>query len=191
MRSVEARVAEIRRRSEAILEARKKRKKHILAACVPLVVCLSLCAGAVLPGVLPEADKDTNTSADGGCGKKESVPENMGVAAGTVEVSGAGSDHRVTDPEQVGYIAALLNQLFAEQEIGGVGNDDLQTGSSTSLTDRDEAAKGDRYHIILIGENGIGTVYWLDGSVITEGNSLREQTLSQEALETLKKALGI
>lgn len=191
MRSVEARVAEIRRRSEAILQERKKRRKHILTACVPLAVCLCLCAGAVLPGVLPEWDRSAGTDIDGGCGKNESVPENMNVAVGTVEISGADRDHRVTDPERVGHIAALLDQFFGEQEIGGIGNGGLQTGSSSSLKDQNEAAKEDRYRIILIGEHGTRTVYWLEGSVITEENSLREQVLSKEALEELKKALGI
>ena len=42
MRSFEQRIEEINRRSEKILKERKKRRKYILAACIPLVLCLTL-----------------------------------------------------------------------------------------------------------------------------------------------------
>lgn len=43
MRTFEERIAEIDRRSQQIRNQRKQRRKHILTACVPVVLCVTAC----------------------------------------------------------------------------------------------------------------------------------------------------
>lgn len=49
MRSFEERIAEIDRRSKQIIHMRKQRRKHMLMACMPLVLCLVVVSAFVLP----------------------------------------------------------------------------------------------------------------------------------------------
>lgn len=49
MRNHEERMAEIRRRSDALIQERKKRRKTILTLCVPLALCLVIMGVWLLP----------------------------------------------------------------------------------------------------------------------------------------------
>ena len=50
MRTMQECYEEALRRSEERIKERKKRRTHLLVACIPLVLCLTIFAGFLLPG---------------------------------------------------------------------------------------------------------------------------------------------
>ena len=110
MRDLQACQAEVFRRSEARIKARKQRRKHILLACIPLALCLAL----LLPGTMP-ASKDA-AAPENNAGMPEDMPLEM-VQDGTVcpiaEVRVDGQS--ITDPDLLLQIHNQIELLSANK----------------------------------------------------------------------------
>lgn len=102
MRNLEECRAEVFRRSEERIRARKRRNGVILAACVPVVLCVALVLAVGLPGAADRAAAEN--------GRSECVTEPAGAAMGaspadcvlygipeTVETSFPGVEIRIED----------------------------------------------------------------------------------------------
>lgn len=108
MRNFEERKEEIFRRSQVRIAKRRKTAYRVIAACVPVVLCVSVVSGYLLLGgfgmksAAPEANMSPNYS------MQDCVEENMGVAMDPLSMQiGNGTDARTcTDP--------VLLQLFAD-----------------------------------------------------------------------------
>lgn len=137
MRSFEARLAEIRRRSDQMLATRSRRRKKLLFTGVPAILCVLVCVAAVLPGL--QRSQEVGDSGSPG------FPESAVGAAGTLDgfseeksqsLNGAGTDpktgatqNKLTDPP-MGYLITEAGQTalrmggyhwFCENDQG-VGN---------------------------------------------------------------------
>ena len=65
MRNFEERKAEVFRRSEKRIKERKQRRNHLIMACLPLVLCITILGAFLFPGGTPE-DPGFNGAAGGG-----------------------------------------------------------------------------------------------------------------------------
>lgn len=63
MRSLEECKAEVFRRSEKIIKQRKVARRCIIAACVPLVLVLSVCLAMVVPAMMPASADNAEAEA--------------------------------------------------------------------------------------------------------------------------------
>lgn len=188
MRDLKECQAEVFRRSEKRIRARKQRRKRMLIACVPVVLCISLVSvfallptGAVNKEVAPESYYDPfpdkmDSGAIGAVGE---------LAAGTVAVSGKGVSLRHTDAEAVQRITSLINSIVADAD-GGAHKNTLTSDSATGET-YGEAG----YQILIKKSDGTVAEYWLAGSVLMEKTSRNAYPLNTDAFIKLKDALGI
>ena len=188
MRSFEERVAEINRRSEKILQDRKTRRKHILFACVPLVLCIGFCAAFILPNGSPA---------------KDTAPENVteapkdGMAAGslvcsyeTVHIQSPAYARTVTDRASVAKIYGAILDIYPEESdaiASGQGN----KGSATDGRGEQIYGQAGGYGITFTTADGTEDVYVLQGNVLEKLRTGETVALTAEQQYNLYAALGL
>lgn len=193
MRNLNECQAEVFRRSEKRIKERKQRRKHILMACIPLVLCITMFSAFILPAMMPAGSSDkfapesSNEQLSGAMGTD-------GVAdlfAGSVEVSGNGISHLYTSVEDVQGIVGLITEIVAVPETSEddevkdfVTNED----SSTSLK---ENYKEMGYKILVKRSDGTNTEYFLVGSLLIDESTQEMFHMSEDTYFELKDALGI
>ena len=188
MRNFEERIAEIYRRSEKILQQRRKRRKHILMVCIPLVLCVTVLGALSMPSMMPKGD---------------AAPENMladtnGIYTAMVmkvEVTGEDLDLSYTCREDVLKISACLRACAVEPPSGSTltdmedGSD--QVGSSTNISASLGIAQNIGHTITLIMEDGSKTKFLLADRLLKDQQTGDVYLLSQDQLFELKDLLGI
>lgn len=189
MRELHECQAEVFRRSEKRIKERKQRRNHMLMACIPLVLCLTIFGAFLFPQLddfkqAPESSNDQHAGALG-------TEADGGLFAGSVEVSGNGVSSYYTSVENVQGIMRLINGIMAVPETND--GDDLRdyiTDESTS-TDKNEYYQESCYKIVVKRSDGSSTEYLLVGSVLIDQTTHQEYPVSEDAMKDLKKALGI
>ena len=189
MRNFEERKAEVFRRSEKRIKERKQRRNHMLMACIPLVLCLTIFGAFLFPQMddLKQAPESSNEQFSGAMG----TDEDGGLFAGSVEVSGNGVSSYYTSVENVQGIMRLINGIVAVPETND--GDDLRdyiTDESTS-TDKNENYQESCYKIVVKRSDKTSTEYLLVGSVLIDQTTHQEYPVSEDAMKDLKNALGI
>lgn len=189
MRNFEERKAEVFRRSEKRIKERRARRNHILMACIPLVLCLTIFGAFLFPQMddLKQAPESSNEQFFGAMG----TDEVGGLFAGSVEVSGNGVSSYYTSVENVQGIMRLINGIVAVPETND--GDDLRdyiTDESTS-TDKNENYQESCYKIVVKRSDKTSTEYLLVGSVLIDQTTQQEYPVSEDAMKDLKNALGI
>ena len=189
MRELHECQAEVFRRSEKRIKERKARRNHILMACIPLVLCITIFGAFLFPQMdnLKQAPESSNEQYSGAMGQDEIG----GLFAGSVEVSGNGVSSYYTSVENVQGIMKLINGIVAVPETND--GDDLRdyiTDKSTS-TDANENYQENCYKIIVKQSDGTSTEYLLVGSLLIDQTTLQEYPVSEETMKDLKDALGI
>ena len=189
MRNFEERKAEVFRRSEKRIKERKQRRNHMLMACIPLVLCLTIFGAFLFPQMddFKQAPESSNEQFSGAMGKDEVG----GLFAGSVEVSGNGVSSYFTSAENVQGIMRLINGIVAVPETND--GDDLRdyiTDESTS-TDANENYQENCYKIVVHRSDGTSTEYLLVGSRLIDQNTQQEFPVSEDTMKDLKDALGI
>ena len=189
MRELHECQAEVFRRSEKRIKERKARRNHILMACIPLVLCLTIFGAFLIPQMddFKQAPESSNEQFSGAMGKDEVG----GLFAGSVEVSGNGVSSYYTSVENVQGIMRLINGIVAVPETND--GDDLRdyiTDESTS-TDKNENYQENCYKIVVKRSDRTSTEYLLVGSVLIDQATQQEYPVSEDALKDLKDALGI
>ena len=189
MRELHECQAEVFRRSEKRIKERKARRNHILMACIPLVLCITIFGAFLFPQMdnLKQAPESSNEQYSGAMGQDEIG----GLFAGSVEVSGNGVSSYYTSVENVQGIMKLINGIVAVPEMND--GDDLRdyiTDKSTS-TDANENYQENCYKIIVKQSDGTSTEYLLVGSLLIDQTTLQEYPVSEETMKDLKDALGI
>ena len=189
MRNFEERKAEVFRRSEKRIKERKQRRNHMLMACIPLVLCLTIFGAFLFPQMddFKQAPESSNEQFSGTMGKDEIG----GLFAGSVEVSGNGVSSYYTSVENVQGIMRLINGIVAVPETND--GDDLRdyiTDESTS-TDANENYQENCYKIVVHRSDGTSTEYLLVGSRLIDQNTQQEFPVSEDTMKDLKNALGI
>ena len=189
MRNFEERKAEVFRRSEKRIKERKQRRNHMLMACIPLVLCLTIFGAFLFPQMddLKQAPESSNEQFSGAMG----TDEDGGLFAGSVEVSGNGVSSYYTSVENVQGIMRLINGIVAVPETND--GDDLRdyiTDESTS-TDKNENYQESCYKIVVKRSDKTSTEYLLVGSVLIDQTTQQEYPVSEDTMKDLKNALGI
>ena len=189
MRELHECQAEVFRRSEKRIKERKKRRNHMLMACIPLVLCLTIFGAFLFPQLddLKQAPESSNEQFSGAMGKDEIG----GLFAGSVEVSGNGVSSYYTSVEHVQGIMRLINGIVEVPETND--GDDLRdyiTDESTS-TDANENYQESCYKIVVKRNDKTSTEYLLVGSRLIDQNTQQEFPVSEDTMKDLKNALGI
>ena len=189
MRELHECQAEVFRRSEKRIKERRARRNHILMACIPLVLCLTIFGAFLFPQMddLKQAPESSNEQFSGAMG----TDEVGGLFAGSVEVSGNGVSSYYTSVENVQGIMRLINGIVAVPETND--GDDLRdyiTDKSTS-TDKNENYQESCYKIVVKRSDGTSTEYLLVGSRLIDQNTQQEFPVSEDTMKDLKNALGI
>ena len=189
MRELHECQAEVFRRSEKRIKERKARRNHILMACIPLVLCLTIFGAFLFPQMddFKQAPESSNEQFSGAMG----TDEDGGLFAGSVEVSGNGVSSYYTSVENVQGIMRLINGIVAVPETND--GDDLRdyiTDESTS-TDKNENYQESCYKIVVKRSDKTSTEYLLVGSVLIDQTTQQEYPVSEDTMKDLKNALGI
>lgn len=164
MRSFEERKAEILRRSEK----RIKHRVRVLAACIPLTLCVGVCAALAITGMgNGELAEDLN---------------------GDIEIEMHSQSVReirlsVTDEAQVAQVRKFIDGLYDHSAASP--DMDLE------FTVMEDYSKKECYIITLPDENGESAEYRLTGFKLVDVKTGSEYALSYEQLMELKAALGI
>ena len=147
MRSFEQRKEEIFRRSTQRIQARKKARTRILAACLPL--CLLLIVGMTM--LLPE---EQNGNAESG---------SMAYRQVKITATGGLYSQREVSSTQLQEISLLADSLNAAFAASGMGSND---GYKENYSQGTTEPSG--YRIIFTGFSGKQQIYILKGYLLTD-----------------------
>lgn len=174
MMNLEQRMAEITSRSEEIFRKRRQRK-GILLACMPLVLCVGILASLpLLPGIGvddPAPDPEMWT--------RPAVEEETQ----TVSVLIGGKGFEITDQVRVQEICDAINDLMRNSEAA---SGDTEIGGDLSVPGQDES-NGD--HIIITFANGSTKSYCLWSDRLTDQESGQAFRITKDDAAQLKALL--
>ena len=200
MRNFEERKAEVFRRSEKRIKERKQRRNHILMACIPLVLCITLFSAFFLPGMLPGDTKDPGIADGAVGGLTENKSESLACAYTKIDVIGNGISLSYTKASDVLSISnQLASYMVNEPEnspaVGeGTRGDDFKNESAEDGyigTTGATSAAGTGYVITLTLHEGGAIAYRLSGNSLLDVAENKTYKLTQAQLEELNELLGI
>ena len=195
MRNFEERKAEVFRRSEKRIKERKARRNHILMACIPLVLCITLLGAFLFPGATPE-DPSFNGSAGGGL--TEEKFESLSCPIAKITVTGGNFSQTYKEVED---LLLISDQLYSYGSRGSETNGTTDDGIASEGEDRKENADdvsgsvadsaNIAYTITLITHEGVKTEYQLVGKTLENLTTKQTYHLSQTQVNELYELLGI
>lgn len=198
--------AEVFRRSEKRIKAGKRRRKHMLAACIPLVLCLGLVLladggragenGSALPesaadgAILEVADPgspefsqvETATPSQSGNGTVSGVG-----FAGIAQIHVKGMEEPITDGETLVKIASILHGEYRGQQDVQETDDgeNLKTETMHSQTENRT------YRLEVKLRDGTVREYTLTGNVLEAPATGESRNLETSEVLELYALLGI
>ena len=197
MRNFEERKAEVFRRSEKRIKERKARRNHILMACIPLVLCITILGTFLHPNVTPDgaADPGDTRPAVNGMGSDGFASLSCPIAKITV----SGNDFSISHTE-VAELLLISDQLYSYGTRAPSSN-----GTTDTVVDEDDVPKdngedvsgsimdsaNDAYTITMITHEGIKTEYQLVGKTLTNLTTNQTYRLTQTQANELRTLLGI
>lgn len=188
MRNLQECQAEVFRRSEKRITARKK---HIAMVCIPLVLCVTL----VSPFLWPKekaAAPGTGETAIGGV--QENIGESLICSIAKVTVTGTNASKTFTDPSDVLPVWDLLSscKTKAPQASGSETKAPESAGRNTETAGpKYTITAGPQYTITLVMHNGEKCEYRLTGNILENLAAGQTHTLSQTEVQELYALLGI
>jgi len=199
MRDLNECQAEVFRRSEKRIKARRQRRKHILLACIPLALCVTLFSAFILPAMMPAGSEAPEANGALTGGMTAGGAEGFVSPVAKIEVSGPNVSFSYTEASDILLISSHLNACTVmEQEISG-----SQTEETRDESIKENAAAGDDrdggalyststgFAITLLMHDGSKTEYYLAGNMLTNRTANQTCTLSQKQVNELKDLLGI
>ena len=172
MRSLDERIAEIKRRSEKILKVRQKRRKGLLLGGVPLILCLSVITALFFQWRAP-ANQGQTVPVGGDHFSYFSQVESE--SHGTVTVFGPGMIRIHLDRYTVTRASYLLTEYHPP--------------ASEGIVDRNEGS-AITYKIIL-KQYGVKTTFRLSGNTLEVMTDGRSYSLTDDQVSLLKEILYI
>lgn len=192
MRNFEERLGEIRRRGEALKRKRKNRQR-MLAACIPLVLCVGLC-GLFLPDWKATPVSGENPNPSGAVGDPSSETQRVTAEDFSVQqirVEGFGFQITHTDDRALRQIDGLLSELMRRQEV-------LATSPVNPVSGSDDPGFGgkegdsEQMGFVVTVETPEGVQqYYLLGSTLKNLQTGCTRHLDEQDLLALKDVLGI
>ena len=195
MRNFEERKAEVFRRSEKRIKERKARRNHILMACIPLVLCITLLGAFLFPGATPE-DPSFNGSAGGGL--TEEKFESLSCPIAKITITGGNFSQTYREVED---LLLISDQLYSYGSRGNETNGTTDDSIASEGEDRKENAdviygnvtdhSNVAYTITLVTHEGVKTEYQLIGKTLKNLTTKQTYNLSQTQVNELYELLGI
>jgi len=199
MRNFEERKAEVFRRSEKRIKARKQRRNHILMACIPLVLCITLFSVFFLPG-LSANTKEPGVADDAAGELIANKSESLSCAYTKIDVTGNGISLSYTKASD---ILSISNQLAScmviepenstsvgEETRGDDFKNESVEDSYIAITGATSAA-GTGYVITLTLHEGGTIAYRLTGNSLLDMAENKTYKLTPAQLKELNELLGI
>ncbi len=195
MRDLNTCKAEVLRRSEQRIQDRKRKRKRILAWCIPLCVIGSICSVTVFPSLLP-------VGSDGVTGTNSATPESEPDLGGVtdsytrVEIqSGADllqSYEYATDKAAVATLYATVQSFFevADGADAGNGNKSEPSSAITNLFPPESAPQSDEYTLTFITDKGARRVYTLHNTTLKDKSTGKTVRLSDAQAEDFIKMIS-
>ena len=191
MRNLTECQAEVFRRSEKRIKARKQRRKHIVTACVPLVLCITLVAAALWPEEKTQRP-GANESITGGV--QEQIEEGLICSIAKITVTGTNVSETLTETADVLPVWELLSSCKTKApQTGGSGTNPPEGAGKNAETTGPKYAltAGPQYTITLVMHDGEKCEYRLSGSILENLSADQTHTLSQKEVQELYALLGI
>lgn len=194
MRNLTECQAEVFRRSEERIKERKKRRIHMLVACIPVVLCIALLLPVFLPEEKAAAPNAMGSPESGMDGISVVVDESLSEAAVSVTVLGEGFSNTLVDDTAVHRVCAYLSSFGTRgSETNGLTDDMVVEENAESAHDELQDNVGSLnsgYTITLVMEEN-KTVYCLDGNTLENQTSNQMYSLSDNQVIELMDMLGI
>lgn len=174
MRSFEERLAEIDRRSEKIVKARKRRRTGILAVCLPLAVCI----GIAVPTLVKERTRPNG----------QYQAESYSCAVAEIRVSGPGLSRIYRQEQDILHILAGLDayENSPEQNEWVAESDGLDNSESSELS-----ISAAVYTITVTMGDGQVKKYRLEGCALEDLTVGKTYALTKAQRKELAELLGI
>ena len=192
MRNFEERLGEIRRRGEALKRKRKNRQR-MLAACIPLVLCVGLCA-FILPEWKATPVSGENPNPSGAVGDPSSETQRVTAEDFSVQqirVEGFGFQITHTDDRVLRQIDGLLSELMRRQEDSATSPVNPVSGSDDPAVGGKEGDSDDMGFVVTVEIRDEVQQYYLLGSCLKNLQTGCTRHLEEQDLFALKRALGI
>ena len=195
MRNFEERKAEVFRRSEKRIKERKQRRNHLIMACLPLVLCITILGAFLFTGGTPE-DPGFNGAAGGGL--TEEKFESLSCPIAKITITGGNFSQTYREVED---LLLISDQLYSyglrgnetngttDDSIAAEGDDRKENADDIygNITDHSNVA----YTITLVTHEGVKTEYRLVGKTLENLTTKQTYHLSQTQVNELYELLGI
>ena len=200
MRNFEERKAEVFRRSDKRIKERKQRRNHILMACIPLVLCITLFSAFFLPGMLPGDTKDPGVADGAVGGLTENKSESLACAYTKIDVIGNGISLSYTKASDVLSISNQLASYMVSEPENSTSIDEHPRGDDFKNESAEDSyigttgatsAAGEGYVITLTLHEGGTIAYRLSGNSLLDIAENKTYKLTQAQLKELNELLGI
>ncbi len=208
MRNFEERKAEVFRRSESRIKARKRKRNRILALCIPLCLMLTICSVTILPAMLPFETDNTENEHFGSIsdGVADADGEgNPGPVHNFVLVDVKGTDAQAQYHSTISdapSVNGVFEQLYAiliphesHDDIVGEFSDgviSVPAGDGfDELKDYANDTKASSYIITMTTANGVKRTFALTDNKLYDAKFNIEINLTDEQASGLKAALGL
>ncbi len=196
MRELNECQAEVFRRSEKRIKERKQRRNHILMACIPLALCLTIFGAFLFPQLYNY--KQAPESMPDPFGTQPAMGQNdyqsLTCSIAEIKVSGNGISIQYTDVADLLLISDQLNTYSAmAPETNGTANEDgsdMKENADDVIGSVMESANA-AYTITLITHEGVMTEYRLFGNTLRNQTTNQAYTLTYEQTKELREMLGI
>ena len=195
MRELHECQAEVFRRSEKRIQKRKQRRNHILMACIPLVLCITILVAFLFPGGIPE-DPRFNGAAGGGL--TEEKFESLSCPIAKITITGGNFSQTYREVED---LLLISDQLYSYGSRGNETNGTTDDSIASEGEDRKEHAddiygnitdhSNVAYTITLVTHEGVKTEYRLAGKTLENLTTKQTYHLSQTQVNELYELLGI
>ena len=195
MRELHECQAEVFRRSEKRIKERKQRRNHLIMACLPLVLCITILGAFLFPGGTPE-DPSFNGAAGGGL--TEEKFESLSCPIAKITITGGNFSQTYREVED---LLLISDQLYSygsrgsettgttDDSIVSEGEDRKENADDIygNITDHSNVA----YTITLVTHEGVKTEYRLAGKTLENLTTKQTYHLSQTQVNELYELLGI
>lgn len=195
MRDLNTCKAEVLRRSEQRIQDCKRKRKRILAWCIPLCMIGSVCSVTVFPSLL-------SVGSDGVTGTNSAAPESEQELGGVtdsytrVEIqSGADllqSYEYATDKATVATLYATVQSFFESTNDADSGDGDKRkpTNTITNTIPSESIPQSNGYTLTFIADNGSRRVYALHNTTLKDKSTGKTVRLSDTQVEDLIKMIS-
>ena len=187
--------AEVFRRSEKRIQERKQRRNHLIMACLPLVLCITILGAFLFPGGTPE-DPGFNGAAGGGL--TEEKFESLSCPIAKITITGGNFSQTYREVED---LLLISDQLYSygsrgsettgttDDSIVSEGEDRKENADDIygNITDHSNVA----YTITLVTHEGVKTEYRLAGKTLENLTTKQTYHLSQTQVNELYELLGM